>query len=112
MLRTPLNSNVRQLLMSQTEETVACNRCGEEIPPFTIGLPEIMVLQKLPREEHLQKLVSLAGVSPEVAEQWLHHGFYLECPKKVAHCPHCGAELRTWRAQLCVSCHRQWHKKA
>jgi hypothetical protein len=93
--------------MNQLTESGQCQRCGEAIASFTPHLRTIAALQKAPREEHLPLLVAMEGAVPAEAEQWLRHEYYAACPKKVAHCPFCNAELRTWRAKQCLGCHRQ-----
>lgn len=85
-----------------------CRRCGESVGLFSPSLVTVALLQKAVRENHLSMLVTLEGVSPDVAAEWLHHRYYCECIKKVAHCAFCGAELRTWRARQCLACKRQW----
>lgn len=91
-------------------ELKVCMRCAEEYSSAMVGLPVIMRLQRLSKDEHLSYLVTNENLSPELAELWLRHEYYAACPKKYAYCPHCGEALATWRAQQCLSCHRQWHK--
>jgi len=98
--------------MSEVTEPRVCKRCGEEIADTFPNLRTISVLKKTPKIEHLSKLMALEQLSLEAAEQWLLHEYYVRCPEKVSYCPHCGEKLSTWRAQQCLSCHRQWHKKS
>jgi hypothetical protein len=32
-----------------------------------------------------------------------------QCEQKLAHCPYCAGQLRTWRARQCMHCFRDWH---
>ena len=89
-----------------------CKRCGEYYEAPLVPLPVLMQLGKLPQDEWLATLIQLTGATPELAANWLHHNLKPNCQKKVAHCPVCNGELRTWQAQWCPHCNHDWHNQS
>lgn len=95
-----------------TRPTLTCHRCGESIPEIPVDIRALIALQKAnpaSREALLAELMSAARLSHEEAEIFLRHRILDECTKQVAHCPHCGGELKTWQAKMCLHCGRDWH---
>jgi hypothetical protein len=69
-----------------------------------------MKLQRAPKWDHASMLARLEEVPEHVASEWLRHRYYSTCVPRVALCPKCGGQLRTWRAKLCLHCGYSWRE--
>lgn len=100
--------------MEAQRDMQVCDRCGEEITSFCPSLPSLAAIAKVAADGPdavLEKLLELEGGDRDRIKEYMHHRMYALCPKKVGICPYCGGELKTWRAQLCLHCHRSWHNQ-
>ena len=83
---------------------IICSRCGEKAYEQGMALMSVMNVDRNNIDNCIQDLMSLEGVSKEVATDWAVHYMYKTCKEKKRNCPECNLELKTWRAKMCLSC--------
>src|SRR5262245_9684094 len=83
---------------------VVCDTCGQEVFRRSIHIENLNRFDLSSKEAWIRSVMALESVSEEVAISWAEHGLYQACQLATRNCPACSAQLRTWRAKLCVSC--------
>jgi hypothetical protein len=90
--------------MNKVASRTICDRCGQEVYQRDLHIQNLGQLDTSSKGAYVKSLIELEGVTEEVAISWAEHGLFLLCEKAVRNCPKCSAELKTWRAKLCLSC--------
>jgi hypothetical protein len=112
-LRRPLIQTLGGIMKPESGMRI-CDRCGEEITAYCPSLPSLSAVKGLASHDPasaVEKLHELEGANRQLIAEYLHHRVYSMCTQRVAFCPFCGGQLKTWRAKLCLHCHKSWHNQ-
>ena len=88
-----------------------CDRCGELITAYCPAVETFSRLSELKnssKESTLEKIIEIEGVDRGVLAEYADHRMYSKCQLKIAYCPFCNGQLRTWRAKQCMHCLKSW----
>ncbi len=80
-----------------------CRRCGDAEPPVWMTLRIAMGLGRAPLDRHAAIIADMAGVSLELATEYVRH-LHGKCTKRTVTCPKCGGELPALRTRRCPHC--------
>jgi len=89
-----------------------CDRCGDTITNYCPTVETFSAIGALhePDEQALfGEIVRREGIDPAIVREYFQHRMIPLCKQKVAHCPFCGGQLRTWKARQCMHCLKDWH---
>jgi len=89
-----------------------CDRCGQLITAYCPSIKTLSAIGSFYEAgdiEVVDEIVRRENIDPQIVWKYFDHRIRLRCEQKVAFCPFCGGQLRTWRAQQCMHCLKDWH---
>ena len=89
-----------------------CDRCGQSITAYCPSIETLSAIGRLHEAGDpavLDEIVRRENTDPKIVWEYLDHRMRLRCQQKLAFCSFCGGQLRTWRAQQCMHCLKDWH---